>query len=139
MTEQQKKLVEENHNLIYGFLHKQNLDPEEYYDLAAIALCEAAQIYDPDRGISFSTLGYRCMYNCIGHEIRKSNTKKRQGAVLSYYQATTDDSTSFLDLMESARNVEKEAVFRIMLKNLMSNIAPKHRKILYLPTKQRKM
>ena len=29
-------LIEENHNLIYSYLHKMRLDIEEYYDLAAM-------------------------------------------------------------------------------------------------------
>ena len=31
LTEEQKRLVEENHNLIYWYCHKYNLNIEEYY------------------------------------------------------------------------------------------------------------
>ena len=46
MDEHQKSLVTENHNLIYSFLKKYNLDVDEYYDLAAIGLCNACINYD---------------------------------------------------------------------------------------------
>ena len=49
LTEEQKRLVEENHNLIYWYCHKYNLDIEEYYGLFAIELCRAAQLYDPKK------------------------------------------------------------------------------------------
>lgn len=36
MTEEQKLLVENNHNLIYFMIHKMNESVEEYYDLARL-------------------------------------------------------------------------------------------------------
>lgn len=42
MTDEQKQLVEQNHNLIYFYLYRHNLSIEEYYDVAAIGLCKAA-------------------------------------------------------------------------------------------------
>lgn len=62
LTKQQQKLVEENHNLIYGFANKKNIDIEKYYDILAIALCKAAKSFDQDKG-KFSTVAYRCMEN----------------------------------------------------------------------------
>ena len=49
LTEEQKRMVEENHNLIYWYCHKYNLDIEEYYGLFAIELCRAVQLYDPTK------------------------------------------------------------------------------------------
>lgn len=60
LTKQQKKLVEENHNLIYGFAKSRKLDIDHYYDILAIGLCKAAKIYDEDQ-CKFSTFAYRCM------------------------------------------------------------------------------
>lgn len=54
LSDEQVKLVEENHNLIYSFLSSNNFLADDYYDLAAIALCETALHYDPSKG-SFST------------------------------------------------------------------------------------
>ena len=41
LTNDQRKLVEQNHNLIYAFLHTKNLNIEEWYDICAISLCKA--------------------------------------------------------------------------------------------------
>ena len=46
MTEEQRKLVEDNHNLIYSFLQKYHLTIDEYYGLAAIGLCKAGKTYN---------------------------------------------------------------------------------------------
>mgnify|MGYP001317500519 CR=1 FL=1 len=42
ITDEASELVEENHNLIYSLLHKCHLNIEEWYDIAAIGLCKAA-------------------------------------------------------------------------------------------------
>ena len=42
LTAEQQQLVIENHNLIYDFAKRKNLIIEEYYDILAIGLCNAA-------------------------------------------------------------------------------------------------
>lgn len=63
LNEQQKKLVEENHNLIYKFIRLKNLEEENFYDLFAIALCKAALFYTKDSDYTFSTYAFSCMNN----------------------------------------------------------------------------
>lgn len=70
MNDSYKQLIEDNHNLIYGFLHKYNLG-EDYYGDAAIGLCKAAKFYNSDSGNNFSTFAYKCMFNECGCSIRK--------------------------------------------------------------------
>lgn len=77
LNEQQRKLVEDNHNLIYSFLnsHHLSLDAvEDWYGTAAIGLCKAALIYDESRGSKFSTLAYLCMDNEV-KMIMRNNRK----------------------------------------------------------------
>ena len=70
ITEEQKKLAEENHNLIYRFLSKYNLSIDDYYDIAAIGLCKAAMTFDKSKS-KFSTYAFKCMYMIMLHEKRK--------------------------------------------------------------------
>lgn len=60
LTSTQQKLVEDNHNLIYGVAHKNKISLDEYYDVLAIGLCKAAMQYDESRG-QFSTFAYQAM------------------------------------------------------------------------------
>lgn len=71
MTERQKRLVEENHNLIYFCLKKHDLPENEFYDIAAIGLIKAAKAYNEQK-IKFSTFAV----NCIGNEIKKEYKKR---------------------------------------------------------------
>ena len=106
MTDEQRKMVEQNHNLIYDFLYKQNLDTEEYYDIAAIGLCEAAIKYDSKRS-KFSTFAYRCMKSEVNH-YHAYNTRKRRipsDRIFSYdilLNSDEDEYESFIStLLES--------------------------------------
>lgn len=76
LTEVQKKLVEDNHQLIYGVIHSFKLPVDEYYGLFAIELCKAVQIYNPKKG-SLSTLFYNMCRRVYANELRSKNTIKR--------------------------------------------------------------
>ena len=60
LNDEQRKLVEDNHNLIYQYLIDNKLPQDEYYDIAAIGLCKAALKYDTSKG-AFSTYVYRAI------------------------------------------------------------------------------
>ena len=85
LTKQQQELVENNHNLIYGFAKSRKLNIEEYYDLLAIGLCISAKSYDESKG-KFSTYAYRVMdnefYKHLKHVNRQSNIPDKM--IMSY-------------------------------------------------------
>lgn len=60
LTKEQQDLVEKNHNLIYWFAQKQNLDIDSYYDILANGLIKAALKYNCNKG-SFSNFACCCM------------------------------------------------------------------------------
>lgn len=70
LTNEQRKFAEENHNLIYKFLYRKNLNPEEWYGVVAIGYVKAVATFDPEKA-EFSTYAYRCMNNSVGMEYRK--------------------------------------------------------------------
>ena len=76
MTEEQKKLVEDNHNLIYFVLHKHNLPIDEYYDILAISLCKSGIHYDENKS-KFSTFAVYNMEQDLKMEFRRNEALKR--------------------------------------------------------------
>lgn len=71
LTEEQSKIIEDNHNLIYGYCKAKNIDPEEYYGDLAINLCKSVQTYDEKKG-KLSTYVYN-NFNKILLTIYKKN------------------------------------------------------------------
>ncbi len=75
LSEEQQKLVEENHNLIYSFLksRKLSLDAvEDWYGAAAIGLCKAAIAYDKKRKAKFTTFAYLAMETEVRQVMRRN-------------------------------------------------------------------
>lgn len=75
LTERQRELAAKNHNLIYAYAHKKGISIDDYYDVLAIGLCNAAKAFDEDRS-KFSTFAFCCMENelnlCWKNTQRKS-------------------------------------------------------------------
>lgn len=115
LTEGQSKMVEENHNLIYGYLSKNNLNIDDYYDLAAIGLCKAAIHYDPNRS-KFSTLAYTCMGNEIKGYLQSLNKKSfiPEKLMCSYDISLYEEDESFVNKsLKSSFDVNRIVIKKI--------------------------
>lgn len=77
LNEEQKKLVEENHKLIWFVINKYHLNADEYWDILAIALCKAAKRFNPSKNIKFSTFATHCITMAAFGELRKSLKKPK--------------------------------------------------------------
>ena len=135
MTDEQKKLVEDNHSMIYLVIRDMGLPIEDNYDIAAIGLCKAAMNYDPKK-YSFSTFAYRCIKNEIMLDFRARNMPKRalnenlisyDAPALSQYDG---EKLSLLDQIRSSESVENEAISRIMYDELVEQLGATDRKVL---------
>ena len=76
LNDKQRQLAEENHNLIYSFAKKFQLDLDEYYGVLATGLCKAA-LYYADGEFRFSTLAYTCMLNAVKSYRRDRYAQRR--------------------------------------------------------------
>ena len=90
LTPEQVRMVEENHNLIYGFLHKNNLC-EDMYSVVGIGLCRAVASFDAGKGTTFSTYAYTCMLN----ECRKVWRKEKKQRMLNPISMEAAETTEF--------------------------------------------
>ena len=88
LTNDQRKLVEQNHNLIYAFLHTKNLNIEEWYDVCAISLCKASQTFNSELGTRFSSYAYKCMQNGVKGQKRIDHAKHRTAFCVSLNDIT---------------------------------------------------
>lgn len=116
LTEEQKKLVEENHSLIYWFAKKYHIPIEEYYGILAQGLCMAAYYYDPSK-CSFSTYAYLCM-NCEMHKEHKKTLRKSEipRDNIFHYENTWELS----DLIPTYEKTENKVINKISYENLTS-------------------
>lgn len=104
LNDEQKILVEENHNLIYKFAQNYNLDLEQYYDVLAIGLCKAALSYKGNTEYQFSTYAFTVMRNEYINTYRSQyGYRKNEGDkyLLSYNtHAASNDAEHECEMIE---------------------------------------
>lgn len=81
LTENEKNFAEENHNLIYGFLHKYGYSIEEYYNIAVFGFLKAVQVYQRKEKLkgnyNFSHIAYQYMRAEFSNQRKNDMAKKR--------------------------------------------------------------
>lgn len=124
--------------MIYSFLYKYHLDVEEWYDIAAIGLCKAANTYNNDKS-GFSTYAYKCMYTTIIMEKRKENAMRiiPQNQIVYYENQVNEsskenDTSTFLNYIPSKQDIENETISTLSLENIENELVGNKRKVFLL-------
>ena len=137
MTDEQRQLITDNHNLIFSFLQRYNLDEEDFYDVAAIGLCRAAMTYKADIA-KFSTYAYRCMLTTVNNEFKGKNRVKRipEELIVSYNVECCaedgDEISEFIDIFPSDVDIEKEVLLLTQIKEYLNGLTDRERLIFQL-------
>lgn len=113
LTEEQKRMVEENHNLIYWYCHKYNLDIDEYYGLFAIELCLAVQSYDPTKS-KISTYIIKAFWNkhVNWEKGKKRNKRKANENIISLDKDFGEDGKEYKlsEFLTNGKSIEDEII-----------------------------
>lgn len=136
ITDYQRQLVIDNHNLIYRFLQKEKLNMEDWYDLAAIGMCKAAKTFN-DKTSKFSTYAFKCMFNEVYSEKRKELRQKAipQNEILYYNVECENESgnkVEFIEKMQSDQNVENDCIHEVSLQKAFNKIKEEYKPLIKL-------
>lgn len=104
MTREQELLIEKYHKLpqylARSWAKTQNLiDVDELESIANLALCRAADKYDPSRGVSFQWFCGKCIDNAIKSELTKLN-KTAGNICYEEYQESIAGATVTTDIQK---------------------------------------
>lgn len=120
LSEEQRKLVEDNINLVFYYLHKYRI-PMDQCDIGYIALCKAALTYKPNKGWAFSTYALRIIQNDYLALIRNMKKVKFEQSLLSLdtpLTSDTDKELCLLDTIHSNFTIERELFMQDLYNNL---------------------
>lgn len=119
-------------------MYKYHLDVEEWYDIAAIGLCKAANTYNNDKS-GFSTYAYKCMYTTIIMEKRKENAMRTipQNQIVYYENQVNEsskdnDTSTFLNYIPSKQDIENETISALSLENIENELVGNKKKVFLL-------
>lgn len=136
LNDEQRKLVEDNHKLIYSFMQKKKLFSDDWYSILAIGLCKAALNYNNELGNKFSTYAYATMENEVRLELVKSQTQKRNSehSVLYYNDNIRSGNTERITLLDTIHDrhidIENDAIFITDMTNAMNKIKSDKRRFI---------
>ena len=80
LTEEQRRVAEENHNLVYEFLHKNHLAESEYYDVVVFGYLQGVQDYCEKPALhryTLSTVAWKKMQCKLNDHYRRVSKRKR--------------------------------------------------------------
>ena len=136
LNNEQRKLVEDNHNLIYQYLIDNNLPQDEYYDMVAIGICKAAMKYDTSKG-AFSTYVYKVVTNYINTE--ETIARRHTVSAMSYNVTASvhgeDTDVEHIEIFASNTDVENENVTKTFFKWFIEYMNLRELQIMYCKTK----
>ena len=136
LTDSERKFAEENHNLVYRFLHQYGYSLENYYDIAIFGFLKAVQIYshreDLRKKYAFPFISWQYMRSEIGNHFRTESAKKRKpsGTVVSldmeYWK--TEDFCDCIDV-SGGKSPESEVVTMEYMTGILNSLSETQRKI----------
>lgn len=133
LTATEQKFAEDNHNLIYGFIHRYRYSIEEHYQVLVFGYLKAVQVYlnrkDLQEKYDFPFISWMYMKREIGNYFATENSMKRK----------PDEPIISLDAdyseMENLHNVvagkptESEIMEKESMKELLHELSEVQRKI----------
>ena len=136
LNEKEKRLIEDNHNLVYSFMKKYRLIPyDDWYDIIIFGLIEAACSYKEDQCTMFSSYSYYCMKSAMVKQLVYEGRRKRvpNKNIYSYdvpLLLEDESSGTFLSLFQDkGQNVEDTVIARMESRKLRDSLdRPMHKK-----------
>lgn len=143
MSEEHKAMVEQNYNLIHHVLKKFSFPKEKYEDceqIGALALCDAAMLYDASKGYKFSTFAvsyikFRLLTYFRTYEMsiirlplkvyKDTINGKKNSLKFDSYEGILDSVTSNWEPHKTEngkRNIEEQVVDDMYVQNVLATL-----------------
>lgn len=136
LTYLEQKYAEENHNLVYGFLHRYKYSIEEYYNIVIFGYLKGVQVYhrrkDLQSKYDFPFIAWQYMRSEIGHHFESERTQKRTLPEKSFSLNTEierEDGTIESYDVAGGKSAEDDVMEKMLLANIMENLTDVQRKI----------
>lgn len=120
-TEEEKRLAEKNHDLVYQFLKAHNYSMEDYYNTAVFGYLKGIQKYcryiGNGTGNNLAGICWNCMRSEMKSHFKMETAKKRQLAEI---------------IMTKVSSAEDEVIALEILKSVMENLTVRQQNIITL-------
>ena len=129
LNDAQRKLVEDNLKLCHFALHKKGIhgdNYEDYFQIACIGLCKAAEKFDPMHNHKFSFYAMACIYNELRQSFRFQRAQSRKGITVSLDAPLRQSNKAFFvrDLVPS-NDLAEDSLVTHEIQDCVRALSPK--------------
>lgn len=130
LTEEQRALAEQHHDMIYKFLYKYHLNFDEHYDIAAIGFCKGIMHYEPERKTILGSYLFYCMRNEYLKSIRKRSVESYK-VISLYHELPHTEGRRPIDIIADSQSTLDSTIEQIGHREIMQNLTKQERFILF--------
>ena len=124
LTEQEKQFAENNHGLVYSFLHRYKYNVDDFYDIVIFGFLKAVQVYHRKEAVKrkydFAFIAWQYMRSEIGNYFRIESALKRK----------METATIGLDICGTGYSLEDRFVVRETLMEYVQKMDDEQRKMI---------
>lgn len=136
LTEMEKRMAEENHNLVYSFLHRHGYSIEEFYNVVIFGYLRGIQVYNRKEDIRKKyQLAFICERNMLAETkdyFRSQNSQKRKPMEITVSLDINYAETDNIYNLVAGKSVEDEVLESKQVDEMMENLSEVQRDILKL-------
>ena len=134
MTDEQRKLAEENHDLVYAFLEENHLPVNQYYDVVIFGYLCAVQEYCEKPTLQkyrFGTIAWKKMLCELKDYKRYISSKKKSYTAVSFDDFVSDNSSlRWEDVICDKTDVLEQLQTELILHDLAVKLPKKEMRII---------
>lgn len=143
MTDEQRKLAEENHDLVYEFLKANQLPINQYYDIVIFGYLCAVQEYCENLALQrykFTTIAWKKMQRELSSYHSYIGSQKRSYITVSFQDRVSDDSSlCWEDVLCDKDDILDQLQAELILHDLATKLPTKEMRIVRRKLRGEKM
>lgn len=133
MTDEQRKLAEEYHDLVYDFLKKNHLPIDQYYDIVIFGYLCAVQEYCENLALQrykFTTIAWKKMQRELSSYHSYIGSQKRSYITVSFQDRVSNDSSlCWEDILCAKDDILDQLQAELILHELATKLPSKEMRI----------
>lgn len=135
MSDIERKFAEENHNLVYSFLHSNKYNIEDFYSIAVMGYLKAVQAYIKDGNIkenySFSCIAWLYMKSEIKDYFKAESRQKRTTENIISLDAVADEDGKQFEIV-GIGTIEQDQIDYEFITEIFMNLSDVQKAILQM-------
>lgn len=135
LSDNERRFAEENHNLIYSFLHQHGYSIEDFYSIAVFGYLKAVQTYHRTNireNYSFACIAYSSMKTEIkDHFKAESRQKRKPEENLVSMDAENDGNENLMEMIGDG-SAEDAAIGKYIVMDLMDELSDQQKEIILM-------